>query len=167
VIPGFQRTVWNSLRAALGVLAVAALLLPSQAQTASAEPAALGNQMVESVNQVRAEHGICPLAEDGSLDELAFERSADMAARGYFSHTTPEGLDVFAMMDQRGIGYYTAGENLAWNTHGDANAGPAALQSLLNSPPHRANLLNPAFSQIGVGVARDGGKVYFTLVFVG
>jgi uncharacterized protein YkwD len=167
MLAAFQRTVWNSLRPALAMLAALALFATPPVPTASAEPAVLVNQMVVAVNQVRAEHGLSPLAEDGGLDALAGERSADMAARGYFSHTTPEGLDVFALMDQRGIGFSMAGENLAWNTHGDAQAAPYALQGFLNSPPHRANLLNPAFSQIGVGVARDGGKVYFTLVFVG
>ena len=41
------------------------------------------------------------------------------------------------------------------------------MQGFLDSPPHRANLLNPAFSQIGVGVATDGPKTLFTLVFIG
>jgi uncharacterized protein YkwD len=133
----------------------------------SAISPALPEQMLEGVNRVRAEAGLALLVRAEALDALAAERSTDMAARGYFSHTTPEGLDVFALMDRRGIGFSTAAENLAWNTYAEERAAVVALQGFLDSPPHRANLFNPAFSRVGVGVARDGGKTYFTLVFVG
>ena len=163
----FKVAVWNVLRVALSLLAIVAVALPGQVSPVGAAPAALADQMLVDVNRVRAEAGLAPLAKVEPLDLLALDRSADMAARHYFSHTTPDGIDVFALMEQRGIGYRTAGENLAWNTYGEEQATGFALQGFLNSPPHRANLLNPAFSQVGVGVARDGSKTYFTLVFVG
>jgi uncharacterized protein YkwD len=149
------------------VLGFASLAPSLTLPIASAAPSALPTQVLDGVNQVRVEAGLQPLAEVEALDALAVERSTDMAARQYFSHTTPEGLDVFALMDQRGIGFLAAAENLAWNTHGEERAATVALESFLNSPPHRANLLNAAFRQIGVGVANDGAKFYFTLVFVG
>jgi uncharacterized protein YkwD len=158
---------WNVLRLLLGLLTVVSVGLPPQGHTAAAAPAALAEQMVAQVNRVRSEYGLPPLQEAPTLGALASERSADMAARRYFSHTTPEGVDVFVLMEQRGIRYYAAGENLAWNTYGEEQATAFALQGFLNSPPHRDNLLNPAFTQIGVGVARDGNKHYFTLVFIG
>ena len=156
-----------SLALAGFLLLIFGLVSIAPAPAAAAVPP--GNQMLEGVNASRAEAGLPPLIKAEVLDALAAERSADMAARGYFSHTTPEGVDVFALMRERGIGYAAAAENLAWNTHGEdgAVAVAVALQGFLNSPPHRANLLNPEFRQLGVGVASDGDETYFTLLFVG
>jgi len=72
-----------------------------------------------------------------------------------------------ALMDERGIGFSTAGENLARNNVDEHLAAEVALEGFLNSPSHRDNLLNPAFGEIGIGVAYDGGMIYFTVVFVG
>jgi uncharacterized protein YkwD len=149
------------------MLATVAQVLAAPPGPAHAEPAALVHQMVDQVNAVRAESGLPPMTQDEALRALAFERSLDMAERRYFSHTTPEGVDVFAMIEQRGIPYRTAGENLAWNTYPEPEAAQVAFRSLLDSPPHRANLLNPEFRQLGVGVASIAGQTYFTLVFVG
>ena len=156
-------------RAARALIVVAVLLglQLGPARPAGAEPGGLASEMIERVNQVRAEAGLPPLAEDGNLDALAIERSADMAARHYFSHTTPDGLTVFDLLQERGLSYRLAGENLAWNTYDPSRSGAVALQGFLNSPPHRANLLNPEYTVIGVGVAIDGGRTLFTLVFVG
>ena len=151
-------------------LAVVALLFGlglARAEAVSAEPAALANDMLGRVNRVRADNGLPPLSEAVELDAVAFDRSADMAGRHYFSHTTPDGLTVFNLIEQRGLSYRLAGENLAWNTYAEGQAGAVAVRGFLDSPPHRANLLNPAFSQIGVGVATDGSKTFFTLVFIG
>jgi uncharacterized protein YkwD len=134
-----------------------------QVQAASG-PAA---QLLEGVNQVRLQNGLPALVEEGRLDALAGERSADMAVRRYFSHVTPEGRTVFNLMDQSGIAYSVAGENVAWNTGNDRSASGIALQSFLNSPPHRDNLFSWDFSQVGVGVASEGGRTYFTLLFLG
>ena len=152
-----------------GAVALALLLtsLAARPSPAAAEPAPLPAQLWAGVNRLRAEAGLAPLAETATLDAVAADRCADMVTRQYFSHTTPDGLDVFALLAERGIGFQTAGENLAWNTYGEDQAAAVALDGFLNSPPHRANLLDPAFSQLGVGVVRDGGKLYFTLVFAG
>ena len=158
---------WNSLRMLLTALAIVALALPTEGGLVEAGPAAASEQMVSQVNRVRAEHGLAPLEVAATLEALAFERSADMAARRCFSHTMPEGVDVFVLMEQRGIQYQAAAENLAWNTYGEDQATAVALQSFLDSPLHRDNLLNPEFTQIGVGVARDGARSYFTLIFIG
>jgi uncharacterized protein YkwD len=138
------------------------------AGTGRAEAAsAPGQQLLEQVNLVRSQNGLPPFVENDRLDALASERSADMAGRRYFSHVTPEGATVFTLLDRWGIRYTVAGENLAWNTGGERNGTGIALQSFLNSPTHRDNLLSWDFSQVGVGVATDGGRTYFTLVFLG
>ena len=137
------------------------------APVASAEPAGMSGEMLEGINRARSEAGLQPLAEDGALDGLAFERSSDMLNRHYFSHTTPDGVTVFVLMQERGVPYQFAAENLAWNTYNSRDATRVALQGFLTSPGHRANLLNPTYNQLGIGIASGGGNTYFTVVFVG
>ena len=74
-----------------------------------------------------------------------------MFARGYFSHYTPEGLSPFDRMAQTDVSYTYAGENLAL-----APNVTVAMQGLMQSPGHRANILFPNFGKLGVGVI-DGG----------
>lgn len=109
-------------------------------------------EMLELVNRVRREHGLRPLQPDAELVPVARAHSRDMFARGYFSHLTPEGADPFDRMRKGGVRFRTAGENLAL-----ARTLPMAHQGLLDSPGHRANILQPAFGRVGIGVL-DGGR---------
>jgi uncharacterized protein YkwD len=74
-----------------------------------------------------------------------------MFARGYFAHETPEGESPFDRFNKAGITYRTAGENLAL-----APTLSLAHTGLMNSPGHRANILNPEFGRVGIGII-DGG----------
>lgn len=129
---------------------------------------ALEQAMFDDINALRVRNGLPPLAPDPALIALARERSADMAARNYFSHTTPEGLSVFDLMEARGIPYAWAGENLARNNYPEAETERVAFDSLVASPPHFQNMLGPNYTRMGVGVAVDGdGMFYFTMLFTG
>jgi uncharacterized protein YkwD len=108
-------------------------------------------QMLDLVNQERAAAGLKPLAPDPELTEVARAHSADMFARGYFAHNSPDGLDPFDRMTQAGVQFRTAGENLAL-----APTVRVAHTGLMNSPGHRANILRPAFGRLGIGIV-DGG----------
>ena len=108
-------------------------------------------QMLVLVNRERASAGLRPLAPDPELTEVARRHSADMFARGYFAHDTPEGLDPFARMREAHVRYLTAGENLAL-----APTLPVAHNGLMNSPGHRANILHPQFGHLCIGIM-DGG----------
>jgi uncharacterized protein YkwD len=108
-------------------------------------------QMLVLVNRERVAAGLRPLAADPELTEVARRHSADMFARGYFAHDTPEGLDPFARMREAGVRYLTAGENLAL-----APTLQVAHNGLMNSPGHRANILHPQFGRLGIGIL-DGG----------
>jgi len=108
-------------------------------------------QMLVLVNKERATAGLRPLAADPELTEVARRHSADMFARGYFAHDTPEGLDPFARMREAHVRYLTAGENLAL-----APTLQVAHSGLMNSPGHRANILHPQFGRLGIGIL-DGG----------
>ncbi|HEX8736363.1 MAG TPA: CvpA family protein [Pyrinomonadaceae bacterium] len=109
-------------------------------------------QMLEMVNRERVANGLKPLEADAELTEVARKHSADMFARGYFSHNTPENLDPFDRMRRDGVRFSTAGENLAL-----APTVQIAHTGLMNSPGHRANILRPQFGRVGIGIM-DGGR---------
>lgn len=107
--------------------------------------------MLGLVNKERTENGLNNLTFATPLRDLAREYSKDMLIRGYFSHYNLEGQSPFDRMDASGIIYSYAGENLALAPSTDL-----AMQGLMNSPGHRANILNSNFTKIGIGVM-DGG----------
>jgi len=109
-------------------------------------------RMLEMVNAERVASGLEPLAPDPALTEVARRHSADMFARGYFSHATPEGRSPFDRIKEGGITFRTAGENLAL-----APTLSVAHEGLMNSPGHRANILRPQFGRVGIGIL-DGGS---------
>jgi len=108
-------------------------------------------KMLQLVNEERTKRGLKPLQWDPQILPVARAHSQDMFARGYFSHYTLEGKDPFDRMKAAGIKYYSAGENLA--------LGPTLSichEGLMNSPGHRANILNPTYGRVGIGIL-DGG----------
>jgi len=107
--------------------------------------------MLQLMNRERLAAGLKPLTADTQLTEVGRQHSADMFARGYFAHVTPEGRDPFARMRTANISFVTAGENLAL-----APTLQIAHSGLMNSPGHRANILNPDFGRVGIGIM-DGG----------
>lgn len=111
----------------------------------------LEEEMLGLVNQERARAGLAPLEADPELVQVARAHSADMYARGYFSHFTPEGLSPFDRIQVAGVPYRTAGENLA-----HASTLSIAHNGLMNSPGHRENILRPEFGRVGIGIL-DGG----------
>lgn len=108
-------------------------------------------KMLGLLNKERMAKGLDPLKADASLRELSREYAKDMLARGYFSHNSPEGTTPFERMDNAGISYTSAGENLALAPDVDL-----AMQGLMKSPGHRANILSPNYAKVGIGVI-DGG----------
>jgi uncharacterized protein YkwD len=149
------------------ILVATALLVLAFPSVSWAAPSDEKERMMEKVNAARRESGLSALVLDAALDEVALERSVDMATRRYFSHTTPEGLNVFDLMDSRGLPYRMAGENLARNTFVERDPSAVAVRGFLNSPPHRDNLLSPAYTHVGIGVATDTERTYFTVLFKG
>lgn len=118
-------------------------------------------KMFELVNAERAKLGIAPLVWNENLAEVGRSHSEDMFKRGYFSHYSPEGKDVGDRLEENGISYSYAGENLAL-----APDVIRAHNGLMNSEGHRRNILDPAFKKIGIGAI--DGEVYgkmFTQVF--
>jgi uncharacterized protein YkwD len=108
-------------------------------------------QMLQMVNEERAKAGLKPLRADPELTRVARNHSRDMFERGYFAHENPDGQDPFDRMRAANVQFRNAGENLAL-----AQTLEIAHTNLMNSPGHRANILNPAFGRLGIGIL-DGG----------
>lgn len=108
-------------------------------------------KMLVLVNQERTKRGIRPLVMDTKLRSLARSYAAEMFKGGYFSHYTPQGLSPFDRMDNFGIEYMAAGENLAL-----APSTELAMEGLMNSPGHKENLLSPEFGHVGIGAMQGG-----------
>jgi uncharacterized protein YkwD len=108
------------------------------------------------VNRERAAHGEGPLKLNEDLDQAAQGHSESMASGGYFEHSGPEGGSFVSRL--RAAGYlhgsnltYDVGENIAWGSLQDATPS-AIVAAWMASPGHRANILNPEFRDIGIGV---------------
>jgi uncharacterized YkwD family protein len=120
-------------------------------------------KMINLVNVQRAKYGLTPLKINADLIQAARLKAKDMVENNYFSHTSPTYGSPFNMLRQFGISYRTAAENLA-----GAPTVEIAHESLMNSPGHRANILNPNFTDIGIGVI--SGSIYgkiFVQMFMG
>lgn len=166
----------------LGALATMALAAVSgtgcsqileHARQASEGPVPVAVQMTmdesmlfSATNNYRKANGLPELQPDARLVNVARMRSKDMAARQYFSHVTPDGEDVFSLMHEEHVNFQAAGENLAETNLGADKAATQTIRSWEGSVEHRLNMLHPAFTHMGVGMAiAKGGKRYFTQVF--
>ncbi|MDT8862183.1 CAP domain-containing protein [Alkalihalobacillus sp. MEB130] len=117
-------------------------------------------QMVDLVNQERAQRGLAPLQINEQLTEVARVKAQDMIDHQYFSHQSPTYGSPFDMLTQFDVSYRTAGENLAGNQTVEA-----AHQALMNSDGHRANILNADYGEVGIGIIEGGpyGKMFVQL----
>jgi len=112
--------------------------------------AVASNKLIVLANEYRTEDGAPLLIENPLLTSAAEEKAQDMAERSYFSHQTPEGAEPWVFLDRAGYAYAVAGENLAVNF----SESETVTNAWMNSPTHRANIVNREFTEIGVGVAQ-------------
>ncbi|MEE1931157.1 CAP domain-containing protein [Streptomyces sp. TRM 70351] len=112
------------------------------------------------VNQERAAAGCSALRADPGLAALAGDYSRDMAERGFFSHTDPDGRSPWDRAEAAGVSHM-GGENIA---RGQADA-EAVMEAWMNSPGHRANILNCDFQTLGVGGHFASGGPWWTQNF--
>jgi uncharacterized protein YkwD len=128
--------------------------------------------MLVIINSERQHAGVRPLTFDPTLNAIAQSRSLDMVDRHYFSHQIPGGGMVFDILDHHRVQYQMAGENIAMNNYIDFFSMDQTITrtnaDLMNSPDHRANLLEPRYARLGLGVAFEPGtgKLILTEVFV-
>jgi uncharacterized protein YkwD len=106
------------------------------------------------INAQRARQGEPPLTENLRLDRAAVAHSQDMAERKYFEHVDPDGVHPDARIVQQGYPPILVGENLAWGE--TTKSTPAWIVSAwMQSPGHRANILEPDYREIGIGMAYE------------
>jgi uncharacterized protein YkwD len=120
-------------------------------------------------NQIRAQRGLPLLRENARLRRAALAHSGDMVSRGYFEHTTPNGVTMVerimaARYASPRVGW-ALGENLAWGT-GRLATPRAIMKAWMDSPGHRANIVKRSYREIGIGVVagvpsdRGAGATY-------
>lgn len=134
---------------------------PDKEQTTGGVISAYEAEVIRLVNEIRRQNGLGELTASAELSHVARLKSQDMHDKGYFDHTSPTYGSAFDMLRSFGISYRTAGENIAYGY----STPQAVVDAWMNSSGHRANILNAAYTQIGVGHVQDGN--YCTQIFVG
>jgi hypothetical protein len=122
--------------------------------------------LVDLANADRAELELPELTTNPLLTAAAQAKADDMAAKGYFSHTTPEGYDSWHWFKQVGYDYRFAGENLAVNFSDSADVEAAWMAS----PTHRDNIVSPRYTEIGIATAvgmYEGRETVFVVQMFG
>ncbi|MEW6696784.1 MAG: CAP domain-containing protein [Bacillota bacterium] len=122
---------------------------PQQPQQPASFMNDLQKQVVDLVNVERAKQGLKPVVAKQDLTNVAMLKAQDMYKNKYFSHTSPTYGSPFDMMRKYGISFTAAGENIALGQRTAAEV----MQGWMNSPGHRANILNANYNEIGVGIA--------------
>jgi uncharacterized protein YkwD len=119
-------------------------------------------EVLERLNEVRAKEGLHPLRVDLSLLRAARDHTRDMIERDFFDHINPDGLAFWDRARAQGYPSSYIGENLAAGYLKAADA----MAGWMESPGHRANILNPDFEEIGIGMLEGGSMgAYWTQVF--
>jgi uncharacterized protein YkwD len=134
-----------AFRFRLGLLILGLIVLSGSSITPKELSA---SEVLEAVNNDRAQYNLAALKLDPVLNLAALAKARDMVQSNYFAHTSPEGTEPWHWFKALGYDYAYAGENLA---QGFENA-EEMESSLMASPTHRANILSPFYSQIGVAV---------------
>ena len=135
--PGRLRATCTALLIAIGVAAPAAQATPRQ-------PTKVETQTLRLINEARTDRGLKPVRLDLRLWRAARQHTGDMLRRGYFAHgATTKRLSRYV---RGGV----LGETLAWGS-GPYRTPASIVSSWLDSPPHRALLLDPDFRYVGIG----------------
>lgn len=117
-------------------------------------------QVVALVNEERAQEGLAPLTVDERIESAANTRAKEIQTS--FSHTRPDGSSFSTAMKQAGVNYRRAGENIAWGQ----KTPQEVVNAWMNSPGHRANIMNAGYTRIGVGHLQNAaGTSYWVQLF--
>ncbi|HUQ79036.1 MAG TPA: CAP domain-containing protein [Patescibacteria group bacterium] len=168
--PGLRRLTSLTIAAVLGlaILAPVALAGTAPEPVSAAAMTAAEKAMVAALNADRAALGLVAVQVDARLMAVARARSVDMATKGYFSHTQPDGRNVFSLLTAQPITWYNAGEIIAWNNYPMDSTVSTANRQWMNSAGHKAIIISTDFNYVGVGLALDPatGKKLWTAVYI-
>lgn len=118
----------------------------------SQEKSLASKEVIDLTNKERVAQGLPALKENFELNKAAELKLQDMVDRQYFEHESPTGEGPSDLANRAGYAYILVGENLA---EGDFTSSADLVQGWMDSPGHRANILNAKFSEIGVAVRKD------------
>ena len=110
-------------------------------------PPGTAARMLERVNEERGREGLSPLTWCPALARAAENHSADMSARQYFEHDSPDGLEVWDRVRSESYDYESVGENIAVGQRSVTEV----MDGWMDSPGHRENIMNPEFEHFGLG----------------
>ena len=117
-------------------------------------------EVVDLVNAERAKEGLSPLTIDTNVQAAAMVRAKE--CEQLFSHTRPDGSSFSTALKEQGVSYRSAGENIAWGQRSPEEV----MNAWMNSSGHRANIMNPNFTTIGVGYYENAnGTDYWCQLF--
>ncbi|GEN82640.1 hypothetical protein SLU01_09520 [Sporosarcina luteola] len=128
--------------------------------TVDTSVSAIEKAVLDLTNAERQKAGLQPLQADTKLMNSARQKSADMAANNYFSHTSPTYGSPFDQMKSNGISYRSAAENIAMGQR----SAEEVVKAWMESPGHRQNILTAEFTHIGIGY--DANGKYWTQQFI-
>ena len=158
-----KKIVFAALAAAALTGAVGAVHLDRPVQGSSSVSASIqssaASEVVRLTNSARSQNGYAAIVEDGALSEAAAVRAREMARS--FSHTRPSGASFSSALSESGVSYLRAGENIA---SGQKSAFEV-VNAWMNSPGHRANILNSSYSRIGSASVNIDGTLYWVQLF--
>lgn len=158
-----KKIVFAALAAAALTGAVGAVHLDRPVQGSSSVSASIqssaASEVVRLTNSARSQNGYAALVEDGALSEAAAVRAREIARS--FSHTRPSGASFSSALSESGVSYLRAGENIA---SGQKSASEV-VNAWMNSPGHRANILNSSYSRIGSASVNIDGTLYWVQLF--
>ena len=167
--PGLRRLTSLTIAAVLGLAVLAPAAGATTAAPVSAAAITAAEQaMVVALNADRAALGLVPVQVDARLMAIARARSVDMATKGYFSHTQPDGRNVFNILTAQAVSWYNAGEIIAVNNYPMDSTASVANRQWMNSPGHKAIIISKDLNYVGVGLALDPatGKKLWTAVYI-
>lgn len=131
----------------------------SSSVSAGIQSSSAASEVVRLTNSARSQNGYAALVEDGALSEAAAVRAREIASS--FSHTRPSGASFSSALSESGVSYLRAGENIA---SGQKSASEV-VNAWMNSPGHRANILNSSYSRIGSASVNINGTLYWVQLF--
>jgi uncharacterized protein YkwD len=157
----FRPAVIAALLALATMLGVPSTAAAKPCKHSAAKPGAASERALRTatrclLNKKRRQHGLRRLRGNGRLHRAADRHVVDMARRDYFSHTSRSGASFLDRI--RRSGYlrrsrnWSVGENIAWGT-GGLSTPRSIVRAWMRSPGHRANILNPRFREVGVGIS--------------
>lgn len=124
------------------------------------EDSSYAAQVVRLVNEERAKEGLSALTVDAGLEAAGNVRAKEIVSS--FAHTRPNGTSFATAIQEQGVSYRSSGENIAWGQRSPEEV----VNAWMNSPGHRANIMNAQFTRIGVGhYQNSAGTNYWAQLF--